>query len=202
MKASRQNTEHTDPNIAKNARKLDSSTGRRSPKPGKDTFGKASSYRPISLTSFILKTLEKLVDKHIRYEELKENPIDSCQHAYRAGRSTESALHSLLQELEESKENDKFSLFIFVDIAGAFDVTSVECVEKAATEKGISPWCIRWIVSMLRNRQTEALNEHCQGRFVPQRGVAQGGVTSPISFSLVADSLIKLLKELGLKNIL
>lgn len=51
---------------------------------------------------------------------------------------------------------------------------------------------------MLRNRQTEALNEHCQGRFVPQRGVAQGGVTRPISSSLVADSLIKLLKELGL----
>lgn len=168
------------------------------PKPGKETYGKASSYRPISLMSFILKTLEKLVDKHIRYKELKDNPIDHNQHAYRAGRSTDSAIHSILHEIEESLRDKKISLFIFVDVAGAFDVTSVECVAEAARRKGVSPWCIRWVVSMLKNRQTETSNEHCLSRFVPQRGVAQGGVTSPVSFSLVADSLIKLLKDLGL----
>lgn len=168
------------------------------PKPGKDSYGKASSYRPISLMSFILKTCEKLMDKHIRYEELKKNPIDQNQHAYKAGRSTDSAIHSLLHELEKSIQNKKYSLFMFVDVAGAFDVTSVECVAEAAKKKGVSPWCIRWIVSMLRNRQTETSNEHCLNRFVPQRGVAQGGVTSPLSFSLVADSLIKILKDLGL----
>lgn len=168
------------------------------PKPGKDSYGSASSYRPISLMSFVLKTLEKLIDKHLRYVELRNNPLDENQHAYRAGRSTDSAVHALLHKLEDGLERGLYGLFVFIDIAGAFDVTSVECVAKAAADKGVSPWCTRWMVSMLKNRQIETSNEHCDDRFVPHRGVAQGGVTSPLAFSLVADSLIKLLKGLGL----
>lgn len=35
-------------------------------KPGKENYDRAKSFRPISLSSFLLKTLEKLIDSHIR----------------------------------------------------------------------------------------------------------------------------------------
>ena len=35
------------------------------PKPGKENYCAAKSYRPISLTSFLMKALEKLVDRHM-----------------------------------------------------------------------------------------------------------------------------------------
>ena len=35
-------------------------------KPGRDSCAQAKSFRPISLTSFLLKLLEKLIDRHIR----------------------------------------------------------------------------------------------------------------------------------------
>jgi hypothetical protein len=45
------------------------------PKPGKLDYTKAKAYRPISLSSFLLKMMEKLVDRHIRDGALKEYPL-------------------------------------------------------------------------------------------------------------------------------
>jgi hypothetical protein len=36
------------------------------PKPGKLDYTEVKAYRPIGLSSFLLKTMEKLVDRHIR----------------------------------------------------------------------------------------------------------------------------------------
>jgi hypothetical protein len=36
------------------------------PKPKKLDYNKAKPYRPVSLSSFLLKTMEKLVDRHVR----------------------------------------------------------------------------------------------------------------------------------------
>ena len=62
------------------------------PKVGKKDTNDPKSYRPISLTSFLLKTLEKVVDNFIRGTYLIEKPLHHSQHAYRSGRSTEIAL--------------------------------------------------------------------------------------------------------------
>jgi hypothetical protein len=40
-------------------------------KPGKLDYTEAKAYRPISLISFLLKTMEKVVDRHIRAGALK-----------------------------------------------------------------------------------------------------------------------------------
>jgi hypothetical protein len=45
------------------------------PKPGKLDYTEAKAYRPISLSSFLLKTMEKLVDRHIRDGALKMHPL-------------------------------------------------------------------------------------------------------------------------------
>jgi hypothetical protein len=61
------------------------------PKPGKPVT-QAKSLQPISLMSFILKILEKLLDRHIRGGVLVEKPLHQNQFACRAGMSTETAL--------------------------------------------------------------------------------------------------------------
>jgi hypothetical protein len=45
------------------------------PKPRKPDYTEAKVCRPISLSSFLLKTLEELVDRHIRDGALKEYPL-------------------------------------------------------------------------------------------------------------------------------
>jgi len=67
------------------------------PKPGKP-LTQAKSLRPISLMSFILKILEKLIDRHIRGGVLLEKPLHQHQSAYRAGMSTETASSRLFKD--------------------------------------------------------------------------------------------------------
>jgi hypothetical protein len=71
------------------------------PKPGK-LMSQAKSLRPISLMSVILKTLEKLLDRHIREGVLVEKPLHQNEFAYRAGMSTETALFQVTHRLEKS----------------------------------------------------------------------------------------------------
>lgn len=60
------------------------------PKAGRGCHEGAKDFRPISLTSFLLKTLERLVDRFLKEGPLRDYPLEEGQHAYREGKSTES----------------------------------------------------------------------------------------------------------------
>jgi hypothetical protein len=60
------------------------------PKPRKPDYTKAKAYRPISLSSFPLKTMEKPVDRHIRDGAIKKQPLHQNQHGYQIGKFTET----------------------------------------------------------------------------------------------------------------
>ncbi|XP_011313404.1 uncharacterized protein [Fopius arisanus] len=122
------------------------------PKPGKCSYDNAKSFRPISLSSFLLKTLERLVDRHIKMGAPRTNPISLSQHAYQVGRSTETALHRLVGKIEGAKARKEATLGVFIDIEGAFDNTFFSTMEKAAASFGIEQPIIRWIAAMLRTR--------------------------------------------------
>jgi len=63
------------------------------PKPGKTDYTTAKAFRPISLTSLLLKGIEKLVDRYLCDGPLAEIPTYPRQHAFQAGKSAESALN-------------------------------------------------------------------------------------------------------------
>jgi hypothetical protein len=118
------------------------------PKPGK-SLTQAKSLRPISLMSFIFKTLEKLFDRHIRGGVLVEKPLHQSQFAYRAGMSTETALFQVVHRLEKCLEHKEFALGAFLDIEEAFDNTSFKTIITAARDRGLEETCCRRIVSKL-----------------------------------------------------
>lgn len=93
------------------------------PKPGKNP-NMPKAYRPICLTSFLLKTLEKLIDNKIRNVDLELINLKNSQHAYRPGRGTESALHDFPTFTDSSFSNNLINLSFFVDINGAFRVSA------------------------------------------------------------------------------
>jgi hypothetical protein len=99
--------------------------------------------------SFILKILEKLLDRHIRGGALVEKPLHQNQIAYRAGMSTERALFRVVHRLEKCLEHREIALGVFLDIEGAFDKTSFNTIITAAKERGLEKTCCRWIGSML-----------------------------------------------------
>jgi hypothetical protein len=72
------------------------------PKPGKGTYSGPRDYRPFSLTSSLLKTLESLVDRYLRNNALITVPLHSNQRAYQAGKSVETAFHHLVVRVEKA----------------------------------------------------------------------------------------------------
>jgi len=94
------------------------------PKSGRTDYTVAKAYRPISLTSFLLKGLEKLVDRYLLTGPLASVPIHPRQHAFQAGKCTESALHQLVCRIKWALEATEYTLGVFFDIKGAFDNTS------------------------------------------------------------------------------
>jgi hypothetical protein len=73
--------------------------------PGKLDYTEAKAYRSISLSSFLFKTMEKLVERHIRDGSLREYPLHHNQHAYQTGKSTETALHNVVTRIENAIEH-------------------------------------------------------------------------------------------------
>jgi hypothetical protein len=121
------------------------------PKPGKP-LSQAKSLSPISLMSSILKTLEKLLNRHIRDGVLVEKPLHQNQFAYRAGMSTETALFRVVHRLQKSLNYEQIALGAFLDIEGAFDNTPFNAITMAAREHGLEEACCRWVGSMLESR--------------------------------------------------
>jgi len=99
------------------------------PKPGKLNYVVATAFRPISLTSFLLKGLEKLVDNYLRSGPLSAVPMHPRKHAFQAGKSTESALHQMVGRIEWALQANEYTLGVFFDIEAAFDNTSCQSVK-------------------------------------------------------------------------
>lgn len=74
-----------------------------------------------SLTLFMLKTLEKLIDRYIRDVPLKVIKIHQKQHAYQPDKSTENTLHNITQSMELALADNEYALGCFIDITGAFN---------------------------------------------------------------------------------
>lgn len=167
------------------------------PKPGKCSYDKAKDFRPISLSSFLLKTLERLVDRYIKEGALSERPVHSTQHAYQEGKSTETALHALVRKLEDGIHKKSATLGVFIDIEGAFDNTTFEEIGRAMQRFGIEPSVAKWVLHMLGNRTITAGFGEASASARVGRGCPQGGVISPLLWLLVVDDLLAGLEKLG-----
>jgi hypothetical protein len=100
--------------------------------------------------------MEKLVERHIRDDSLMKCPLHQNQHAYQAGKSTETALHNVVTRIENAIEHRDIALGAFLDIEGAFDRTSFDTIKQAAERHGIDPTICRWICAMLESRNITA----------------------------------------------
>jgi ribonuclease HI len=167
------------------------------PKIGKSNYEVAKSFRPISLMSFVLKILEKLIDRELRSQDLDNSKLDDKQFAYQEGKGTENALHDLITNIERSIKNTRVAIAVFIDIEGAFDNTAFSIIERAARAKGASQIVVDWIKAMLASREVKVGEGDSGIRIKPTRGCPQGGCLSPQLWCLVVDSLIKKLRDKG-----
>lgn len=104
--------------------------------------------RPINLTFFLLKALERLVDRYIRDGRLDDEPL----HILQPGKSIDSALHNIFHKLEKASEHMDLAVGLFPDIDTSFNHTSITAIDAAAERHGVDTAIRMWIKNMLLTR--------------------------------------------------
>ena len=161
------------------------------PKRGKESYDTPKSYRPISLTQVLFKTLEKVQKMEIEDNYLKRKPMYKHQYAFSKGKSTEGALSQVVDKIESGLYRNGFTLGVFLDISGAFDNVLVDSIIAGFKSKGISEHITNWYESSLRNRLAEANIGDTVVKRALTKGCAQGGVLSTVAWNLAVDDLLQ-----------
>lgn len=163
------------------------------PKPGKVNYQNAKDFRPISLMSFLLKTLEKLVAEHIVTMLHKLHPK---QYAYMKGRDATQALNDFTHIINKRLHDKQVTFTSFNDISGAFDKPDFELVKKSLEKFGLEKILTNWIYNMNKNRVMHATHLDKTKKFKSKCGFPQGGVLSCLLWLIYVDDLVRKLNEL------
>lgn len=160
------------------------------PKPGKTDYTQVRSFRPISLCSFVLKTMEKVWNWHLQDTSLRDNPLRTNQHAFRRGYSTESALSNMVEYIEAALVRHEYALGVFLDIQGAFDNVSINSICRGMKNQNLPEIFQNWYKYLLKHRKITA--EHQGSKLIRSltKGAPQGGVLSPTAWNLSFESFL------------
>ena len=165
------------------------------PKMGKKDYSDPKSYRPISLTSVLLKVLERVVLNEMELTSLKSKPMSRRQHAFRKGSSCDSALSSLVDTIESATLRGEYALGVFLDIRGAFDNLELEAAVTGLRRAGTHNVITEWYADYLYHRTAAANIKGQELRMDLVRGTPQGGVLSPVIWNLAFEEFIQLYED-------
>ena len=160
-------------------------------KPGKEDYTDPNAFRPISLCSFLLKGLERLILFHLEDSCLIKKPLSQAQHAFRKTKGTETALSEAADKIEAGMLRKEYTLGVFLDIAGAFNNLSFESAIKSMRERKFPSKIVDWYKNFLYNQEsTYELNNKLYTRAL-KKGCPQGGVLSPLVWNINFDPILE-----------
>ena len=152
---------------------------------------KPQSYRPISLTSCVCKTLERIINQRLQLYLETESIIAPQQAGFRQYRSTEDQTTHLSQVIEDAFQAKKAVLTVFIDLQKAFDKVWKDGLMNKLLRCGIKGNMVRWIKSYLHNRRARVfVDGHSGQKVLLRQGVPQGGVLSPSLFILFINDIV------------
>ncbi len=142
-------------------------------------------YRPVALTSTVMKVFERLLKKHI----CSSIPVtlDPLQFAYRTNRSTDDAisqvLHSSLTHIDST--NGNYVRLIFIDYSSAFNTIVPTKLAVKPLDLGLNTSLCDWIQDFLTDRpQVVNVGQFTSKSITLNIGAPQGCVLSPLLYSL------------------
>ncbi|KAK3548881.1 hypothetical protein QTP70_021256, partial [Hemibagrus guttatus] len=170
------------------------------PVPKKTKITGLNDYRPVALTSVVMKSFERLVLSYLK--DITDPLLDPLQFAYRANRSVDDAvnmaLHFILQHLDSP---GSYARILFVDFSSAFNTIIPALLRDKLFQLNVPDSMCSWITDFLTDRrQFVRLGTHVSDLQHISTGSPQGCVLSPLLFSLYTNGCtsghqsVKLLK--------
>lgn len=170
------------------------------PKPGKDDYSISKNFRPISLSNYFLKALERLSTWKMDLA-LDVFPIHRSQHGFSKGKSTESAVSNTVNFIEKFIFHNEQCLGIFLDISSAFDTISIEHIKTSLLKHGGDIDMVEWYYNYLRHRNLQFTLQNENKTLTTQLGFPQGGVCSAKFWLIAFDPAVKLINNLFVQGV-
>ena len=163
------------------------------PKPDKDDTI-PSNYRPISLTSCLCKTLERMINVRLIWYLESQNIITNMQSGFRKHRSTTDHLVRLETFIREAFTKKHHLVSIFFDLEKAYDTTWKHGIMKDLHDVGLKGRLPNFISNFLSNRHFNVkVGTTLSDSYEQEEGVPQGSILSVTLFSLKINSIVKAL---------
>ena len=157
---------------------------------------KPEQYRPVSLTSHIMKVFERVLKKNIMLHLIKNNLINQEQHGFVPGRSTQSQLLVHYKDIYEAMEEGVRMDTVFLDFSKAFDKVDHDLLLKKVVKHGIKGKIGMWLREFLSNRKfTVIANGTMSDQEDVLSGVPQGTVLAAILFIIMISDIDENIKE-------
>ena len=164
------------------------------PKPGKETYNTPKSFRPISLSNYLLKGLERICVWHVD-RQLVDFPLHEAQHGFTRGKSTETAASNTLNKFERAVFEKLKGLGIFLDISSAFDTINVDHIHRSLLKHGCHPLFAGWYREYLGGRFLNLSLHDESFRVATSTGFPQGGVCSAKFWLIAFNPAIEIIND-------
>jgi len=117
-------------------------------------------YRPISNLTVVSKLMEKLVARQLLDYLSANNPLPDRQSAYRAFRSTETVIASLLSDILLALDDGDIAALALLDLSAAFDTVDHDILlRRLHSSLGLNDAVLLWFCSYLSQRRQNVCSD-------------------------------------------
>ena len=149
-------------------------------------------YRPVALTSHLIKVFEKILRNHLVIFIERNNLMNPNQHGFRAGHSCLSQLIQHFDRITQLLEEGENADVVYLDFTKAFDKLDFDVTLEKLKNIGIKGKLHRWIKSFLTGRKQFVLVEGEKSlEVLVKSGVPQGSVVGPLLFLILLKDIDK-----------